>query len=340
MTTAERPNFEAQKPLGTPGAPEAMPLAGNSTVNVASEAKKESSEPSNSQIFFRDMYRTGNLSPYQKDRPSINWKIAGEAWENPQSQGTNSRIMALDLALRGGADKPYNQLGDMGHRALRMTVMAANVVPFTIFDIVTSIPGNLFLEGVKLNKDNHKKLREGNAATDEEKNRAAVISGLLDGPRRGLEIANDKFTTALGDRFVQMLTGEKGQWIREPSDKMGDFLDGSVGMYAEDAVNGPIVESTMRLLYNIPVAGAIIEQGWTKLAKWQESSPFTKATGKAVFGGLGIMIGTVLSLKETDKKTQAIKQYGDPGYTQYYKEPSSPSKMISVWAWNKTPWGK
>jgi hypothetical protein len=158
----------------------------------------------------------------------------------------------------------------------------------------------------------------------------------MDGSRRGSEIANDKFTTAMGDWFVKKLTNEKGPWIREPSDKTGDFLDGAVGMYYEDTVNGPIIESVMHFLYEIPIFGALVEQGWTRLAKWQESSPFTKATGKAVFGGLGILIGTINKLNELEKKEILEKA----GRGHEYKEPTSPSKVVADWVWKQTPWGK
>ena len=57
-------------------------------------------EPTESQKFWRDIYRTGKLSPYQKDRPGINLKAAKDAWENPQLQGVDSKIMAVDLASK------------------------------------------------------------------------------------------------------------------------------------------------------------------------------------------------------------------------------------------------
>lgn len=286
------------------------------------EVTKKVEEPTESQKFWRDAYRTGELSPYQKDRPKINLKAAADAWKDPQSQGVESRIMAVDLALRGGADKDYNQLGDMSKRATRMAVMVGNTVPFMAFDILTSIPGNLFLEGVEIYKTRHAASRSGGAAAEQA--RLAALTGALDGPRRVFEILNDKMTTALGDKLVQTLTGEKGGWIHESSDKTGDFLDGAVGMYYEDSVNGPMVESFMRFMFEIPVAGALIEQGWTKLSAMQEKSPFTKAFGKAIFGGLGTMFGTMNRLKELDKKEMLKDDY---------IEPKSPSKKISEAIW-------
>lgn len=281
-------------------------------------------EPTESQKFFREMYRTGKLSPYQgNNRPKINLKNGIEAWKNPQTQGVESKIMALDLALRGGADKEYNQLGDMSKRATRMAVMVGNMVPFTIFDILTSIPGNLFLKGVEIYKARHND-GKGKGNNDQQV-RLTTIAGALDGPRRVFEILNDKITTAFGDKLVQTLTGEKGGWIHESSDKTGDFLDGAVGMYYEDAVNGPMVESAMRFMYEIPVFGALVEQGWTKLSAWQEQSPFSKAFGKAIFGGMGTMFGTINKLHEIDKKYLLKEKY---------KEPKSPSVRISNAIWS------
>lgn len=335
--SAERPSFQPQKPAEPPlvlpeSFLEAIKRERPDNINwdrideaVAILKKPPEPEPTEKQKFWRDMYRSGKLTPYQKDRPWLGWQAAKDAWNNPELQGESSRIMALDMAIRGGADKPYNQLGSMPHRIERMGVMVWNLVPFTAFDILTSIPGNLFLEGAKRYKSRHAKLLSATNTVQSEKERTALIAGLLDGSRRGLEIANDKFTTALGDWYVKWLTGDKGAWTREPSDKTGDFLDGAVGMYVEDAVNGPVVESVMRFIYEIPVVGALIEQGWTRLAAWQESSPFTKATGKAVFGGLGIMIGTIIQLKESDKEIQMGAAY---------KKPTSPSKMIAQATWS------
>lgn len=285
--------------------------------------KPSEPEPTESQKFWRDMYRTGKLSPYQgNNRPKASLKDGIEAWKNPQTQGVDSKIMALDLALRGGADKEYNQLGDMSKRATRMAVMVGNMVPFTAFDIVTSIPGNLFLKGVEIYKTRHNNGKSENKS--DQQARLAATSGALDGPRRLFEILNDKMTTALGDLLVRKLTGERGWWIHESSDKTGDFLDGAVGMYYEDAVNGPMIESVMHFLYEIPVAGALVEQGWTRLTAWQESSPFTKAFGKAIFGGLGTMFGTINRLHEQDKKALLKNNY---------KEPKSPSVRIADAIW-------
>ena len=109
-------------------------------------------EPTESQKFWREMYRTGKLSPYQKDRPKVEWnalvdfgkKYIGHPIEFYTKGGKD--IMELDMKLRGGADKEYNQLGDMSKRATRMAVMAGNVVPFMTFDIVTSIPSGFMFE--------------------------------------------------------------------------------------------------------------------------------------------------------------------------------------------------
>ena len=274
---------------------------------VAVSPKPPEPEPTESQKFFRDMYRSGQLTPYQKDRPGIELKKIKEAWTHPETQGQTSRIMAVDLAIRGGADKAYNQLGPVGHRAKRMAVMAGTIVPNFFFDVATSIPSAFLIEFAKLkgNKDS-KTLQTG-------------LSGLT----KVIEVANDKAVTALNDMAVQKLTGEKGGWTHEGPDKLADTLQTALDDRFKDAVNGPVLESASRMLFQLPVIGAVIEQGWTRVSLLQERSPLHKGLAKAIYMGVGVAWGVWREVKNTDKNPKV-----------------SPSAQISRWLWRQTAWGK
>lgn len=274
---------------------------------IAVTPKPPEPEPTESQRFFRDMYRSGKLTPYQKERPGIRVEAVSEAWKNPQSQGTDSRIMAVDMALRGGADKEYNQLGDMGHRAKRIAVMTGTIVPNFLFDVATSIPSAFLIESAKL---------KGNK---ESKTFMTGLSGLT----KVIEVANDKAVTALNDMAVQKLTGEKGGWTHEGPDKLADTLQTALDDRFKDAVNGPVLESVSRMLFQVPVIGALIEQGWTRVSLLQETSPLHKGLAKAVYMGVGVAWGVWREVKNVDKNPKA-----------------SPSARISRWLWVRTPWGK
>jgi len=247
------------------------------------------------QQFFRDMYRTGNLSPYQRERPGIDLKKVGEAWNDPETQGVKSRIMAVDLALRGGADKEYNKLGDLNRRLQRMGVMGANLVPYFVFDVVTSIPAGLITEYLDLSKDVRSK--RSDVPTAEQIKADKWADAAWNGLKKNIDVLNDKVVTALGDIMVTKLTGEKGGWTHEAADKSADLLQTAMDDYVKDAVNGPVLESVMRTMFQVPVVGAVIEQGWTRLSLLQEKSQLNKGIAKAFYMGIGYAIGVYRDVK-------------------------------------------
>lgn len=265
--------------------------------------KSPEPEPTESQKFWRDMYRTGKLYPYQKDRPGVNLSAVAEAWKNPQSQGVDSKIMAVDLALRGGADKEYNQLGDIEKRATRMGVMALNTIPAIGMDIVTSIPSNLgkrYIEHVLDVKSNI----EG--ATDEQKEKIKKQKASLIGLNKMFEVMNDKNVTATGDWWVRKLTGEKDGWTGESDDKLADLITSAAKDKYEDFINGPTIESIMHIVYEIPIVGAMWEQGWTRLSVFQSDGPFHKGNMKGIFMGVGYLIGALRGKGEGKSPSQSL----------------------------------
>jgi len=264
-------------------------------------------EPTESQKFWRDMYRTGKLSPYQKDRPPVEWsalidfgkKYFGHPIEFYKNGGKD--IMDLDMRLRGGADKEYNQLGDMSQRAKRMLVMAGNVVPFMTFDIVTSIPSGLMFEYLEPRMKEDKK---NVPAEDRKLHPERVKNSLWGGAKKIIEVQNDKVVTALGDLWVQKFTGEKSGWIHEAADKSADLGQTASEDYLKDVINGPVLESVARFIFQIPIAGALFEQGFTRLSLLQEKSQLHKGIAKSFYMGVGTIFYILrgLKYKETDEK--------------------------------------
>lgn len=286
-------------------------------------------EPTESQKFWRDMYRTGKLSPYQKDRPAVEWSALVDFGKkyigHPIAFYTKSGndIMELDMRLRGGADKEYNQLGDMSKRATRMGVMALNTVPAITMDIVTSIPPNLLQTAIDVHFKNQLKAARADLEKDKNNsekqklvNKLVPISSVLKTAGKIGEVMNDKNVTAAGDWWVKKLTGEKTGWFTgESSDKLNDLLTYGFGDKIEDFVNGPTIESLFRIIYEVPVLGALVEQVWTRWTLFQSKTAFHKGNLKAVYAGIGIGIGI---LRDTENKV-----------------PHTPSWSITEKIWNR-----
>lgn len=293
-------------------------------------------EPTESQKFWRDMYRTGKLTPYQKERQWLGWSAAFEAWKNPQAHGTDSKVLAMDMVLRGGADKEYNQLGNIKRRATRAAVMVGNMVPNIAADILTSIPPNLFEKGFTefLKKDLKEAQDKGKAeATDASKaNKPEVpspetkaiidtltrqVSGVRFAGRVGA-VMNDKNITAIGNTIQRRLTGEKGWFTGEASDKLNDLLTAGYSDWAEDFINGPTLESAFRIWYQVPLIGALIEQGWTRWTNFQSTNEYSKGNLKALYTAIGLAIGI---LRDVDNK---------PNHTPSWK---ITNKIWDSWSW-------
>lgn len=320
----------------------------------AVKPKAPEPEPTEQQKFWRDMYRSGELTPYQRNRPGISWEAMKMAWSDPQSQGETSRWMALDMALRGGADKSYNQLGDVKRRAIRSAVMVGNMVPNMAADILMSIPPNLLEKGfeehlkqplkdakekgssevVEAQEIARKKAVEELKSEDDIK---AILKQIKPTPEtqkviddltsnvatirmlgRIGEVMNDKNVTAIGNTVQRRLTGEKGWFTGEASDKLNDLLTAGYRDVAEDFLNGPTIESGFRILYQVPVVGALVEQGWTRWTNFQSSNEYAKGNLKAIYTGVGMFIGI-------------LRHVDDKGH-------HTPSWAITDSIWNHWPW--
>lgn len=263
-------------------------------------------EPTESQKFFREMYQTGDKSPYKVKRGPVKFDAFKEVFSNPTSKTFGEHIMAIDKDFRGGVE-----IGDMKIRGMRAVVMVGNMAPNIAFDIVSSIPPNLFEKGfeehlkvdMKTAKDKAKAEIAQTAIADKEGKVTPETQALIDGLTTKVasvrmigrigEVMNDKNVTALGNTIMRQLTGEKGWFTGEASDKLNDLLTAGFRDVAEDFLNGPTIESAFRILYQIPVVGALIEQGWTRWTNFQSASEYSKGNLKALYTGIGLFIGVM-----------------------------------------------
>lgn len=259
-------------------------------------------EPTESQKFWRNMYQTGELSPYQKNRGPMKWDAAKKAlveeFTNPMKfiKNYSKHIRAIDIDLRGGVD-----IGGGKVRLQRMAVMAGNMVPFIAFDIATSLPSGLIFEYLDPRMKEDKK----NVSFEKGKSHPErVKNSLWGGAKKIIEVQNDKVVTALGDLWVQKLTGEKGGWIHEAADKSADLGQTASEDYLKDVINGPVLESVARFIFQIPIAGALFEQGFTRLSLLQEKSQLNKGIAKSFYMGIGTIFYVLrgLKYKEIDEK--------------------------------------
>jgi len=316
----ERPQFEARQPIEPPLVlPEAFidALKNERPDNlnwdrideaVAVLKKPPEPEPTKSQAFFREMYQTGDKSPYKVKRGPVKFnalKVAlKEEFTHPIEfvKHAGEHIMAVDKDFRGGVE-----IGDMKTRATRAAVMVGNMVPNIALDILTSIPPNLLEKAAKEHLNGKLKVATGMDIGD--KDREPLISKLnfqiaaVSAAGRTGEVMNDKNVTAFGNTIMRRLTGERTGWFTgESSDKLNDLLTAGYRESVEDFVNGPTLESALRILYQVPVAGALVEQVWTRWTNFQSKSEYHKGNLKGVYAGIGLLIWLLRGV-QADSKT-------------------------------------
>lgn len=223
-------------------------------------------------LHWQKVFQVGEFTPYQKKE--IKWDALRNAWYasliNPAEFLAHiaEHIRNIDIDLRGGKD-----IGGAKERLERVGALIGVIALFTAFDYATSKP---FEKMFPLNKGEH-------ISADELRMNARM--GAL---KKIIEVMNDKYATALGNMFVEKLSGKRG-FIHEVADKGADTLQ--VGFdEANDLVNGATLESYMRILFQVPVAGALFEQAITRLAMLQEKSSIHTATGKMLYMALGVYI--------------------------------------------------
>ncbi len=278
---AERPAFEQYKAAGPQlDMPMDFPKEAVATktpdvvtaVTPVVEAKSIQQTPTGRQLFWRNMYQTGEMSPYKKNKGPIKFdalkKAAAEAFAYPVEfiKHRKDHVRAVDIDFRGGRDA-----GEAKERAQRVGVLLLTMFTFMGFDAVTG----------RIWKSKMAEYFKKRGTTDLTKDPAYL------GLKKAVEVGNDKYTTGLADLMVWYLTKEKGGFVREASDRVGDFLNIAMKEPLDDIVNGVVTECVLRMLYQIPISGALIEQGWANFTALLEKSNLSKSTGKLIFRGFG-----------------------------------------------------
>ena len=240
---------------------------------------------------LQKIFQVGEYSMYTKEpRPMKFEAFRHASYEFLTSPGAffknfGKHVSAIDTEFRG------HDIGGAKERLERSGELAKIVTLFTIFDYATSKPFELLFP---LKKGEHLSADDVRVNA---RNRAF---------KKLVEVMNDKYATALGNLYVEKLTGKRG-FIHEVADKGADTIQTGFPK-SEDWINGATLESYIRLASQVPIAGAIVEQIATRLAGWQEKSALHTATGKMTYMGLGVLIreSRVAGKMEADEITEAV----------------------------------
>ncbi len=224
-------------------------------------------EPTESQKFWRKMFDKGDQELYNRQKGPVKFDALKEAFANPASKSIGEHIMAIDKDFRGGRDA-----GDVKERLQRISTLLGVLGLFTAFDWGTS---------KAIEKPFNKIFPIFNAS---DKQYMAMREAL----KKVLEVMNDKYASVLGNMLIEKLTGKRG-FIHEVADKGADTITVGIDGW-DDWVNGSTLESAQRILFQIPIAGALLEQGLTRLSMFQEKSPLHTVTGKMIYMGFGVLL--------------------------------------------------
>ncbi len=277
--------------------------------------KSPEPEPTKKQLYWREMYQTGATNPYRKDRKPVQWDAFRDAsYEfimepSEFAKHITKHIRAIDTDFRGGVD-----IGDAKVRLQRMAAMGVNIVPYFVFDVVTSIPAALI-------ETYAEKWLSVNGHLD--KDTRKTVNTYLRGAKKIIDVQNDKVVTALGDIIASKQAGEKVYFTHEISDKGADLAQTAMEDYLKDAINGPVLESINRILYQVPIGGALWEQFCARITALQERSALNKGIAKSMYMGVGTAIGVYRELEEWKKEVKLGK-----------KKPISPSSLIAQKIWD------
>lgn len=243
------------------------------------------------QKHWQKIFQSDDYKLYDRERKSVKWDAfrdaCYESMMNPVAfiKNFGNHISKIDYEFRGEKDA-----GSAKVRMERVAVMLGVIGAFTVFDRATSFwidDKSLFFGRIPRNTD--------------DRARDARVAAFV----KLSEVMNDKYATALGNMGVEKLTGKRG-FVHEVSDKGADTLTVAMMDRLEDWVNGPNLEAAQRILFQVPIAGALLEQGLTRLSLLQESSSIHTATGKMFYMALGTYFFTRRNVKEliAQKKLQ------------------------------------
>lgn len=227
-------------------------------------------------IFQNDEYKL-----YDRERKPVGFDAFRDAsyeWINNPVQfmkNFGKHVRKIDYEFRGEKDA-----GGAKERLERVGALLGVIAAFTAFDYLTSKP---FKKAFPEKKEDN-----GHLTKDEYR-----INGRNGAINTLIGVLNDKYATALGNMLGERLTGKRG-FIHEVADKGADTIQtaypNKLPHSMNDWVNGATLESYIRIISQVPIAGALFEQGATRLALWQERSPLHTATGKMIYMALGVFI--------------------------------------------------
>ena len=240
------------------------------------EVSPKGPEYTDSQLFWQKMFDNGDQVLYNREKGRIKTGALKAALSEAKTdlpafmQNFGKHVHAIDTDFRGGRDA-----GDVKERLQRTGTLLGVLGLFTAFDWGTS----------KAIEQPFNRIFPLAGKTKETDKQYIAMRGAL---RKVLEVMNDKYASVLGNMLVENLSGKRG-FIHEVADKGADTITVGIDGW-DDWVNGSTLESAQRILFQVPIAGAILEQGLTRLSMFQEKSPLHTVTGKMLYMGLGVLL--------------------------------------------------
>ena len=245
------------------------------------------------QQHWQTIFQNGDYNLYDRNRKPVQWDAFRDAsyeWvTNPAEfiKNFGTHIHNIDTDFRGGKDA-----GGAKERLERVGAMLGVIAAFTAFDRATSFwmdDESLFFGKIPR--------KTGDLARD------AKVEAFV----KLAEVMNDKYATALGNMLVERLSGKRG-YVHEVSDKGADTLTVGLKDNFEDWINGPNLEAAQRILFQVPIAGALLEQGLTRLSLLQERSALHTATGKMIYMAVGMYMFTKRNVPELLRQKKAQRK--------------------------------
>lgn len=240
------------------------------------EVSKKAPEYTESQLFWQKMFENGDQVLYNREKGSIKTDALKAALSEAKRdlpefmKNFGKHVHDIDTDFRGGRDA-----GDVKERLQRTGTLLGVLGLFTAFDWGTS----------KAIEQPFNRIFPTEGKTKDKDKQYFAMRGAL---RKVLEVMNDKYASVLGNMLVENLSGKRG-FIHEVADKGADTITVGIDGW-DDWVNGSTLESAQRILFQVPIAGAILEQGLTRLSMFQEKSPLHTVTGKMLYMGLGVLL--------------------------------------------------
>lgn len=228
------------------------------------------------QKHWQMIFQTGEMTPYDRNIKAPKFDAVGEAFKHPGDFFTHlrERTKQIDYELRGGKD-----IGGLNVRMERVFALAGLSSMFWAFDYLTGpVFKNEFGRLVPVTQEDPVKKKALVAAT-----------------QKFVSVLNDKYASDLSNLLVDKLTGVRSGFNHQIADKGADTLNTGFVESLDDKMNAPMIESGLRIMFQIPVVGALIEQGAVRLTNFQEKSSIHTNFGKMNYMALGTYINVMRS---------------------------------------------